>query len=443
MTYRVLHLIIICCMQFSFCAYGSELESHLSYHINVRIEPSTHMINAEVTIRNPECNRFFLNEKLEIQQILADGCPVTFHRDPDVPPIPYTVGKARVLDIEECNELSMTYRGVLPDTVNMVNMVSPDLVELALYATWAPLLEGNRLFDFTIKADLPADYTVVTNGILENSNDLDGRSLSEWKSFQPGSDIVLLASPHLKGISEKSDNMEIELYYNNIPESNILEKKERLLSAIDAYTALYGPPNVAGMIRFVYSPRSGWGYSRIPFFVVSEGYAIDQMNQEYGLAWDFHGISHEIAHFWWNIADPVTPDDWINEGLAEYSAFRLSSQYFGQGFADILTCQYTEHAAQSSANTAIAETDTSSPDRYVNRYEKMTLLYLEASRRFGEDNLDRVFRALHDRYAGTHKATTAEFLEITKQQLGTAGEVFFRDALYNPSLFSTSGKSSK
>ena len=55
----------------------------------------------------------------------------------------------------------------------------------------------------------------------------------------------------------------------------------------------------------------------------------EKFNQESGgdalaTAATLHGTLHELAHFWWRIVAASTPSDWINEGLAEYSAFRLS-----------------------------------------------------------------------------------------------------------------------
>ncbi len=124
-----------------------------------------------------------------------------------------------------------------------------------------------------------------------------------------------------------------------------------------------------------------------------------------------------------------TPDDWINEGLAEFSAFRLSEEFFDKAFADLLVREYREHAAQSKTETPITETEGSSEDRYVNRYEKVTLLLLEARRRFGQESLDRVLKALHTRYAGTRKATTEFLLEEVETQLGADAKVFFSTTL--------------
>ena len=222
----------------------------------------------------------------------------------------------------------------------------------------------------------------------------------------------------------------IEIFFNKSPKEYIIAKKENLKKAILRLSKFYGPLQTQGLIRYVNSPRSGWGYSRAPLFIVSEEYSISQFDQEFGQARDFHGSVHELAHFWWLIADANTPNDWINEGLAEYSAFRLSEEFSGKTFADVLVKEYQEHAVQSRTDTPIAETTNLSDDRYVNRYEKMTLIFIEAQRRYGQEKLDQVFKALYSKFAGTNNATTEQFLKEVGNRLGSDAKIFFNTVLY-------------
>ena len=141
-----------------------------------------------------------------------------------------------------------------------------------------------------------------------------------------------------------------------------------------------------------------------------------------------------MAHFWWTIADPATPDDWINEGLAEFSAFRLAEGRFGRPFADARLAEYRQNAGRSKTTTSIAETRTDSPDREFNRYDKAALMLLEAQRRFGAEPLDRLLKAMHTRYAGTLLATTAAFLAEAGKQMGPDAETYFRAELYRKTV---------
>lgn len=242
--------------------------------------------------------------------------------------------------------------------------------------------------------------------------------------------MVLIASPQLQKLDGRVGNTQVEMFYHLLSPDLLKSKMDSLVDGMNRLSGFYGPPRVKGILRFIYSPRGGWGYSRIPLFVVSEEYVRQEMNKEHGLARSFHNECHEIAHFWWALADTHSPDDWINEGLAEFSAFRISEERFGRAFAEILVQEYRQHAAQSKTSSSIAETESSSPDRYVNRYEKTALLFLEAQRRFGKDSLDRVLKSLHSRFAGAHKVTTPLFLEEVGKRMGEEARTFFRENLY-------------
>ncbi|HUT62591.1 MAG TPA: hypothetical protein VMZ04_01415 [Anaerolineae bacterium] len=411
------------------CGNKNALTTH--YLLNVRINPSSGGIECKIKIQHPPDSLFYLNQNLKIRRITADGRTVSFHRKSFSKPLPYSVGTAVVVEANAREELLVEYSGFLTEVINNVNMVNSDLVELAYYAAWFPIFQGNNLFNFTLNADLPSDFITTSNGILEHQQQRQGRNITQWASFKPDFDIVLLASPHLQKVGDDQKNTKVEMYFSKTPREYIMTKKESLMKGMVQLTNFYGPPRVKGYLRFVYSPRSGWGYSRIPLFVVSEEYALKQQQEEFGQARDFHGATHEMAHFWWNIADANTPDDWINEGLAEFSAFRLSEKFSGRDFTDQLVNEYREHAAHSVTETSIVETETSSPDRYVNRYEKTTLLLIEARRRFGSNELDGVLKALHTRFAGTRNATTGLFLEEVEKQLGIEAKSFFSEALFS------------
>lgn len=391
------------------------------YRLKVRISPASGRIEGEVRIQRPPASAFHLNGNLEIRGMAADGRSASFHKEPS----------SRVVVEADCHEeLQVDYGGCLKEIMHSVNMIQPDLVELALYSAWYPLMEGDRPFDFELEADLPSDFIPVTNGRLGQRKDRGDGTLTRWKSSQPGFDVALIACPRFHSVEGRLQGMTVEMFYDQLPKEYALSKAEGLVKGMGRLSGLYGPPRVEGQLRVVHSPRGDGGYSRIPLIVVSEAYTLALLKEAFGGARDFHGTAHEMAHFWWMIASFSTPDDWINEGLAEFSAFRLSHEQFGQDFADALVSEYREHASESQTEVPIAETENESPDRYVNRYEKTTLLFLEAQRCFGQEPLDRVLKALHARFSGTRNATTALFLQEVTDQLGPEARAFFEEALF-------------
>ena len=114
-----------------------------------------------------------------------------------------------------------------------------------------------------------------------------------------------------------------------------------------------------------------------------------------------------------------TPEDWINEGLAEYSAFLVSEDLVAREFTGQLLCEYKKHAAECMTESAIAETEGNSPDREVNRYDKPTIIMYEAGKKFGVEKMTRFLKALYNRFEQSNKATTVIFLEEVEKNMGT------------------------
>ena len=408
-------------------------KTQVSYDVHLRIYPDLHRIEARAAILNPPVSRLYLNESLEIRSMTSGGKEIEFEREKEGPTRPYTLhGRPVRIKKPGLKQLVVEYAGVLPELENEVNGVGPDLVELALYLCWYPAFPEAARFTFKLEVDLPRPMIVTTNGRKTGLKMAGSRAVSRWESFVPGMDIVVLASPLLKVEEARDRELQIEMLYARLNPSDVERKRANLVSAMRELSKLYGRPRSAGFLRFAYSPRPGWGYSRMPLFVVSESYASRLSEKEHGAARDFHGCAHELAHFWWMIADSDTPDDWINEGLAEYSAFRISNQLFGEEFAQLLLNEYQQHAREAPSDLAIAETTGSSKARYVNRYEKTTLMFREAAIRFGQDRLDSLLRRLLKRFARSRDATTALFLAEAEKSLGAEGKEFFSRYLYGP-----------
>jgi hypothetical protein len=412
---------------------------HPAYSLEVRVDlPSSAAeavrLTCKACVEHPAGNRFQLNQSLKIEQILVGGEPVQFRRDPSVSVIG-GVDTAVIVEAEAVDDLVVTYGGTLPagsmpEMVERVTKLTPDLVELAVYGVWYPLFADAELLTFQMKVDLPKDFTAVTNGILEAEEAGKGRRVSHWRSPDPGFDIVLIASPRLQKLEDVQDGLRVEVCYDRLPSDYVMAMKEKLIWGLRRFGELYGPLKSQGLLRFVYAPRSGWGYSRRLAIVVGEESALGQLDQPFGPASDYRYAAHEMAHFWWSIADARTADDWINEGLAEFSAYRVSRELLGQAFADHRADEYRYNAAHCKTQTPIAETTAESPDREVNRYDKAALLFIEAQERFGSEPLDGFLRALFSRFQGTTGSTTALFLEEVERQMGMEAHAFFKEEVY-------------
>jgi hypothetical protein len=439
--FRPLHVTLALLMMFELGIGYARENGAFHYRLQVRIEPTTHELQAEAWIHDPPSSRFYLYKGLSVHQVTADGKAISFHLDSTAAPLPYSpAAVATATEAQDVRLLHIQYGGEISEVVSGVNLIQPDLVELALYTAWFPMFEKMKSFSFDLETDLPRGFSCVTNGAQNARREQNGRSISAWSSYSSGVDIVLLASPLLHRLEGGEEGTRIEIYYSRLPEPILRKKIEGLSAGMRRLANLYGPPRVRGILQLVYSPRSGWGYSRLPLIVVSEERARGPLSEDNGEAMDFRDNCHEMAHFWWAVADPATPDDWINEGLAEFSAFRLTKERYGGPFAELRLAEYRRNASQNKTSTPIAETETSSPDREVNRYDKATLMFVEAQQRFGAEPLDKLLKAVYTRFGENHQATTALFLEEAERQMGKEAAAYFREKLYRKPAVGSAGK---
>lgn len=427
-------LFITAILQLFYCmSFAQDNLQIPSYNLRVKIFPLSDSIYCKVEIQNPSDTCFILNSDMKINHILADGIPVSFNKKG-----PSTLPNSSEFKIESDlpENLIVEYSGKIidesfPPIIKNVNMIKPELVELALYVSWYPrLVHNNSSFNFQIGIDVPSNFITVTNGSLKEEKTENDRSLTEWNSFKPGSDILILSAPNLKKSVTAEDGTEIEIYYDKLPETYIDSMKSDLFKSLSRITGILGPSKTNNLIRIGYSPRSAWGYVRAPFIIISENNALHGLNHEFGKARDFRYITHEIAHYWWSSANTSLPDDWINEGLAEYFAFLVSGEIIGKKFTDQLLKEYNEKAYNSITESSIAETENNSPDREVNRYAKPVLIFNEADKRFGHDAMKLFYKNLYNCFLSSGNATTKIFLDEVKKDIGENAYEFFHESLY-------------
>lgn len=406
-----------------------EERARLHYRITARIDPAAQSLAVEAWIQRPPAANFYLHEDFTLTRVEADGKEVGFHEDAAAERIAFLpIGVHVAVEAVGVRELHVAYEGSIREPVAKVNMITPDLVEMALYCAWLPLFEDLPEATFELEVDLPAGYVVIANGRQGKQRSEGGRARTRWSSQRPAVDIVLVASPHFRRAESVSGSVRVEVYHQQLPTELVEARMADLLEGRQWLEDVYGPPQGAADICIVYAPRHGWGYYRPGMFVVSERATADAAADPYQAAMDFRYSLHEIAHSWWSIADQATTHDWINEGLAEFSALSFCRECYGAEIAERRVEEYRQEASRST--TAIAETEMASPDQEANRHSKSPLMFVEAESRFGAESLNEFLRSFYARFAGTRAATTEAFLEEARAHLGTDGEEFFREALF-------------
>jgi roadblock/LC7 domain-containing protein len=429
-TKRKLFIISILLNIFYIVSFGQTNENKTFYHMSVKADPASGIIECKAEIDNPPDSFFVLNKDMNIHRVSAGGKEISFHINPSNS-MPNTMEV--VINSGIPKELEIEYSGKIkpesfPPILSSVNMVKPELVELAIYVSWFPKFKQGSV-SYELTADLPSNYLTVTNGELKEQRQENNRSITKWQSYSPGFDIVLLAAPDLKKTEITNNGTKVEIYYDKVPKTYVDSMKSNLIKSMNLLTKLLGSSNTK-LVRVIYSPRTTWAYVRTPLIIVSQGNVLDWRSQKFGPARDFRTLTHEIAHYWWNMANMGTPEDWLNEGPTEYSAFLVSEKIMGKDFTDQLLKEYNKRASECKTETPIVQTDSNSPDREVNRYDKPTILFNELRKKYGKEKVNNFLKSLYKRFALTKDVTTPAFLDEMEKQIGKEAREYFENALF-------------
>jgi hypothetical protein len=419
----------------------AETRAATSYRMDVHLEPAAGSLDCRVEILHPGSPEFSLSPDMAVRRILADGREVAFAARPGAG----AEGAQEIIPAGATPlSLVVEYGGRLradsyPRLVSQVNLIRPELVELAGYVGWYPRLKASAPFSFRLRVEAPHGFVTVTNGRLVGETAGPGNGVSEWSSDAPVWDVVLIAAPRLRRTASERAGTSVEVYSSALPAEYVAHVSDDVARAVEVVARIVGAPPPTHLVRLVYSPRPGWGYVRKPLIVVSEASALAARDLPFGPARDLRYVTHEIAHYWWHQGDTSTPEDWINEGLAEYTALLASEQLVGREFAELLLREYEERSRDSVSATAIVETQNGSPDREVNRYARPVLFLNEARRRYGPERTTAFLQALYRRFEADGRATTASFLETAASSLGPEAGDAFREALRRKSWGEASG----
>ena len=400
-----------------------------AYVLDVHLDPASGGIEVAGRLDHAcvsDSTPLYLNQTFQFEDLRDSAGPIAAHFDTAGPPMPYAdVTRRLVMERTGC-AISFRYHGRVADTLANVNIISRDLVELASYAGWYFESPDFKRVTFDMTVRLPARYLMTGNGRTVSADTSSGYQTVRFRDAAPGFDIALVAAVGLRRTSRALRGLNVTLYSPVADSAADDSTLADLLGALRGYEAWYGSSSASGELRVVYSPRGGWGYSRIPFIISSARYRNRQLARPLGRMRVMQGAAHELAHFWWSIADVGTADDWINEGFAEYSAFVAVASEFGEAARDSLLAGYRRDATRSEANTTIA---ASSAEGYVNRYEKPALLLADLEQTYGPGRVRDALRAVYSQFRGTRAATTAAVLSIIGRVLGPAAEARLRTCI--------------
>lgn len=402
------------------------------YKVQVTVTPQLHQLQAVAVIEHPRENAFLLNQQLQVSSIVADGKPVNFSVEKVVEPY-RTENKYQWPDNGKVAQLTVTYGGELP--ADEGSSITEHLVELQVAGTWFPS-SSSGIYDFrySLTATMPQTFKAIANAPLLQQTIIGDQQQWVWRSDTPSFDITLLAAPNFKQYQDASGLFAI--WYVNMPPIAVQQLASAYVKAARAVVAEFGVIPHQMTPTIVLLDRLGSGaYSRLPLIISGEPFTREMLagNNTYflgvdGVMLEIYGFAHEASHFWWSITNFTTNDGWIDEAVAEYIGLRTMRQ-FSKVDADKMLAAYLTRAVDSKHSGAIATVGRKSPFRYLNWYERGSLMFFQAESRFGQDKIDILLHTFYEKFKDTKAATTGEFLALAQQQLGDEGYTFFENAL--------------
>jgi aminopeptidase N len=307
----------------------------IHFDLDIEIEPERHRLDGEAKVKlrsgidGLKSLHFHIRPTLHVKSVRDennDDLAFSQIRVPRIFPNSDTslvrVGLSRELSKGETTEILVSYGGIFYMSSDYnpkekrynraFSSITKEAAWLRPVQLWYPYI-AQKFMPLTIKAKVPSEWTVITNGELKGSAQEKEKRVFTFQEEETSSlDITLFAAPYVSK-SKKISDFHITAYF--FPHhrdflDSYLEKTGEILSF---YTQKFGRPKAEKFSIIEIGMGYGTGTSA-PF-----GYGISS----HLISHDFPLIPHEIAHLWWGetVAFNLGEDSWLHEGLATFSDY--------------------------------------------------------------------------------------------------------------------------
>lgn len=289
------------------------------------------------------------------------------------------------------------------------NSVSPDKIELTIDSFWFPF---ETSFSQTVTANLgiraAGDWIGIADGRMEAVP--GGFRLHQDR---PGLDIAFALITDAQ-IHEETDFILYDV--RTEPGTKWPELKQALRHCVRDLDGIAGSAHALPPIAVLITDRAMGAYSRGSFISLTD------IENETGPS--LHRLlCHELAHYW-SRANVNGPDDWINEGVADYLALISYRDRFGADAFDNVLEDYRSRL-ENMVLPPIWTPETAAHPPYHNRYFAAPLTLYQLEQRVGEG----AFRSFLSRVIAEEVATTADLFALIETLFGSETAHYYRGLL--------------
>ena len=421
-------IIAVLCAQTLLIALPEKNEFEIAhFSLDIEIIPDEHRLKGEAKLRIRSGIKrlisfdFYLRPSLRVRSVKDEkDNPLVFSQNkvkrifPNSETSLVRINLQQELPKGETVEITASYDGIfyMPSDFNpkerrynrAFSTVTKQATWLRPVQLWYPYI-AHKSMPLTIKAKVPPDWTVITNGELESTAEENGKKIFVFQEEEISSlDIFLFAASYISKIKTTGD-FHITAYF--FPHHRdfldpYIEKTEEILSF---YTQKFGAPDEEkfNIIEIGMGYGTGTG---APF-----GYGISS----HLINLDFPLIPHEIAHLWGGetVSDNLGEDTWLHEGLATFSdyCYRLEKAPDKRARREVLFGLLNKAIPVGNPKTlSILEGGAKHAYGFL-VYERAAFVVQTLKHILGEELFLKALRSYIEAFRGK-KAETADFIRI-------------------------------
>ncbi len=392
-------------------AWPAPVAGQVQYDATVGFNLGAGELDAAVTLQLPstaavgDTIRLLLNRGLTVQSVT--GTAVRSHQvgPSDFSPAwqmvsilldgPIPAGAVRTIEIRYAGKPELPGDGI--------NAIAPHRVELNLDSQWFPIpARIDHELVGVLRTRVPAGWQVASGGTIER---LD--SAVVVRSRVPQVDVAISATPGFRELPGR----QFTILYNDAGERTaraVLVAAENCAGYLDGR---FGGRDRFPGGRIVLADRPGPGYARKNYIVLSN---IDPDSSE-----ALHNfLCHEVAHYWTRFSGAMSPNYWLIETFAEFSAALYLRDRIGAAAFDRRRSIW-ESGGRAAGPVWTPATTTRQP--YAVAYRRGPYLLTLLEDRIGRETFARFI----DGYMETGIATTQALLDHLQGVAGAQASAWF------------------
>lgn len=397
-------------------AFGADSRP-LHYIGSVELNPAAGALGAgwTVVVKEPDLNtiEFVLNSAFGTAIVSGPGVQgLTTTLDPQFD------GAVRLYSIDLTPSVNgsdrvvkFAYGGPLfPQEPSLaINTLNPNKIELTVDSFWFP-------FDARFETDLTANLNVRINGHWSAVGVGTVERTTQGYHFAQETPVLDIAFSLLSNsIKVMADGYVIH-DARTYPGAKMTELSAVLEGCTTYLNQLSGPAGPLPQASIIVTDRPEGGYSRGTLIALT-----DIENEDEEALRQF--ICHELAHYW-SKANAGGPENWINEGVADYLANMAVRDAMGDAVFDARMARYEEQLAGKSL-PPIWSPDLTERPPYLIMYRAAPVALQALEQRMGE----AAFAGLMQRVMMDRIRTTPDILALVEALTDTETRDWFEARL--------------